>query len=207
MFIDLANTDQSWQDVYKIIVSFVNPRPIALVSSISPDGVRNLAPFSFYNMVSANPPIMMVCPSRTRDHGKKDTQVNIEATGEFVVATVTRSIADAMNDSSAPYAPEVDEFEKCALTPTPASIVKPSLVAESPVNCECKLDRIIEFGDEPGAGAVIFGRLVAIHAKDEFIADDGALDPEKLQTIGRLGRNSYATTADRFDLPRPQLRI
>ena len=68
MYIDLANTDQSWQDVYKIIVSFVNPRPIALVSSISPDGVRNLAPFSFYNMVSANPPIMMVCPSRTRDH-------------------------------------------------------------------------------------------------------------------------------------------
>ena len=129
--------------------------------------------------------------------------------GVAVVNTPESSIkiADAMNDSSAPYAPEVDEFEKCALTPTPASIVKPSLVAESPVNCECKLDRIIEFGDEPGAGAVIFGRLVAIHAKDEFIADDGALDPEKLQTIGRLGRNSYATTADRFDLPRPQLRI
>lgn len=207
MYIDLGNTEKSWQDIYKLIVTFVNPRPIALVSSISADGVRNLAPFSFYNFVSANPPMLMVCPSRKRDRSKKDTLVNIEATGEFVVATVTHSIATAMNDSSAPYAPEVDEFEKCDLTPTPASIVKPPLVTESPVNCECKLDRIIEFGDEPGAGAVIFGRVVAIHARDEFIADDGAIDPEKLQTVGRLGRNSYATTTNRFDLPRPQIKI
>jgi flavin reductase (DIM6/NTAB) family NADH-FMN oxidoreductase RutF len=207
MFIDLGDTEKSWQDIYQLIVTFVNPRPIALVSSLSPSGIRNLAPFSFYNMVSANPPVMMVCPSRKRDCGKKDTLANIEATGEFVVATVTRSIVDAMNDSSAPYAPDVDEFEMCDLTPAPARIVKPPLVAESPVNCECVLDRIIEFGDEPGAGAVIFGRLVAIHAKDEFIADDGALDPEKLQTVGRLGRNSYTATTDRFDLPRAQIRI
>lgn len=207
MFIDLGNTEKTWQDLYRLVGTFVNPRPIALVSSISSDGVRNLAPFSFFNMVSANPPVMMVCPSRKRDNTKKDTLVNIEATGEFVVATVTMPMASAMNDSSAAHPPGVDEFDVCDFTPAEARIVQPALVTESPVNCECKLDRIIEFGQEPGAGAVIFGRIVAIHVQDDCLADDGLCDPAKLQTIGRLGRNSYATTTDRFDLPRAKTPV
>lgn len=207
MFIDVANSGDSWRDVYRLAISFVTPRPIALVSTKSPDGVRNLAPFSFFNMVSANPPVLIVCPSRDRNKGKKDTLVNIEATRQFVVATVTRALADKMNLCSAPYAPDVDEFEKSGLTPAPASQVRPDLVAESPVNCECELDRIVDYGDQTGAGAVIFGRIVAVHVDDDYLADDGLLDPEKLQTIGRMGRLTYCATTKRFDLPRPAAPI
>jgi flavin reductase (DIM6/NTAB) family NADH-FMN oxidoreductase RutF len=168
--------------------------------------VRNLAPFSFYNMVSANPPVCIVCPSRKRDGGKKDTLANIEATGEFVVATVTAGMAEKQNQASAPYPPGVDEFVAAGFSARRAHRVRPALVAESPVNCECVLDRIIDFGAQPGAGAVIFGRVVAIHVDEEFLAPDGLCDPAKLQTIGRLGRDSYARTTDRFDLPRANVQ-
>lgn len=202
MFLDLACTDRSWQDVYRLIITFVNPRPIALVSSVAADGVRNLAPFSFYNMVSANPPICIVCPSRKRGGEKKDTLGNIEATGEFVVAAVTADMAAKQNQASAPYPPEVDEFTAAGFTPAPATRVRPALVAESPVNCEYALERIVDFGAQAGAGAVIFGRLLAIHVQDGYLTADGLLDPEKLQTIGRMGGETYCRTTDRFDLPR-----
>jgi flavin reductase (DIM6/NTAB) family NADH-FMN oxidoreductase RutF len=206
VYIDIEHGDKTWQQVYQLATTYVNPRPIAFISSLSANGVRNLAPFSFFNMVSANPPIMMVCPSRTRDGGKKDTQVNIEATGEFVVAIVTEAMVDAMNQASAPYPPEVDEFVMAGFTPGPARIVRPPLVLESPVNTECVLDRIVEYGDQAGAGAVIFGRMVAIHVNDAYLADDGLLDPEKLRTVGRLGRGSYSKTTDRFDLSRATVK-
>lgn len=205
MLIDLADTSRSWQDIYRLCITFVNPRPIAFVSTLSADGVRNLAPFSFFNMVCANPPVLIFCPSRTRDGGKKDTLVNVEATREFVVATVTDAMAQAMHQTSAPYPPEVDEFAAAGFTPTPARRVQPALVGESPVNCECTLERIIDYGDHPGATAVVFGRIVAIHVADDFLAADGLLDPEKLQTIGRMGRNAYARTTDRFDLAPPRI--
>jgi len=207
VFIDLANTDKSWQDVYRLAISFVNPRPIALVSSISSDGVPNLAPFSFFNMVSANPPVLVVCPSRHRDSRKKDTLANIEATREFVVATVTQDIAERMNQASAAYPPDVDEFEAAGFSPQTSRTVKPPLVADSPVNCECKLDRIVDYGPQPGAGAVIFGRIIAIHVDDAILADDGLADPARLQTIGRMGRLTYTRTTDLFDLPRPKPKL
>lgn len=207
MLVDTQHEDWNWRDTYRLAVSFINPRPIALVSSISPDGVRNLAPFSFYNMVSANPPVVVVCPSRQRDNRKKDTLVNIEATRQFVVAVVTRSLADKMNRCSAPYPPDVDEFVRAGFTPRPATKVKPALVGDSPVNCECELDQIVDYGDQPGAGAVIFGRIVAIHVDDAYLADDGMLDPLRLDTIGRMGRLTYCATTDRFDLPRPDSPI
>jgi flavin reductase (DIM6/NTAB) family NADH-FMN oxidoreductase RutF len=126
MLIDLSQPERSWQDVYRLCVTFVTPRPIALVSTVSADGARNLAPFSFFNMVSANPPVMMVCPARTRDGAQEDTLVNIEATGEFVVATVTADLAEPMNRASAPYPPDVDEFVKAGLTALPAQrVVRP----------------------------------------------------------------------------------
>jgi len=207
MIVNLTEKDESWRDVYRLATSFINPRPIAMVSTKSADGTRNLAPFSFFNMVSANPPVLIICPSRDRNQRKKDTLVNIESTGQFVVATVTRSLADRMNQCSAPFPPNVDEFEQSGLTPTPASLVAPDLVAESPVNCECQLDRIIDYGDQTGAGSVIFGRIIAIHVDDAYLAEDGLLDPEKLQTIGRMGRLTYCTTSERFDLPRPRAPI
>ncbi|MCB9850856.1 MAG: flavin reductase family protein [Phycisphaerales bacterium] len=206
MYIDIAQPDRGWQDIYRLCITFVNPRPIGFISTISADGVRNLAPFSFFNMVNANPPVVIFCAGRTRDGGKKDSLVNVEDTREFVVAVVTAPMAEAMNQSSASYPPDVDEFSAAGFTPKPATIVQPALVAESPVNCECVLDRIVDYGDHPGASAVVFGRIVTIHVNDEYLADDGLLDPEKLQTIGRMGRGTYARTTDRFDLPRPEIK-
>jgi len=205
MYIEIAKTQTSWQDIYRLGLTFVNPRPIGFISTVSAAGMRNLAPFSFFNMVCANPPVLMFCPGRNRDGGKKDTLINVEATGEFVAAVVTHAMADAMNQTSAAYSPDVDEFAVAGFTPRAARIVKPALVGESPVNCECRLERILEFGEGPGASAAVFGRIVAIHIEDEYLASDGLLDPEKLQTIGRMGRQTYARTTDRFDLPRPTI--
>lgn len=204
MYLDVNNTDMSWQDVYRLAVTFVNPRPIAFVSSLSRDGVPNLAPFSFYNMVSANPPVVMICPSRKRDGSEKDTLRNIEATGEFVVATVTEQMTEGMNQASAPYPPGVDEFLVSGFTASPSKIVKPPHVLESPVNCECVLDQIINFGHQPGAGSAIFGRIVAMDVDDAYLADDGLPDPDKLKLIGRMGRLTYVRTTDHFDLPRAE---
>ena len=205
MLIDVQDTPKSWQEIYRLAISFINPRPIALVSTVSADGIQNVAPFSFFNMVSANPPVLMICPSRRRNGSRKDTQVNIEATGHFVVASATADIVEKLHQASANYPPQVSEFEAVGLTPAPASKIAAPLVADSPVNCECKLDRIIEYGDQVGAGAVIFGRIVAIHVRDDVLADDGLVDPEKLRTVGRMGRLTYSHTTQRFDLPAPQI--
>jgi flavin reductase (DIM6/NTAB) family NADH-FMN oxidoreductase RutF len=203
MYLDTRDCEPAWPDVYKLAITFIQPRPIAFLSTISADGVRNLAPFSFYNMVSAKPPVVVVSPSFFRDGRPKDSLANIEAVEEFVVATVTGEIVERMNQCSYEYPPDVDEFERCGLTPQASSLVTPALVAESPVNIECTLLEIKRFGDGPGAGNVTFGRVLAIHVDDAVLADDGLVDPGKLNAIGRMGRSTYCRTTDRFDLPRP----
>ncbi len=205
MYIDLTTDQVPWQKLYKLGITMVTPRPIAFVSTVSSTGIGNLAPFSFFTMVCANPPILMFCPARTRDADRKDTHVNIEATREFVVAIVTAEMAERMNQTSAPYPPEINEFDEVHFTQQPAAKVRPALVAESPVNCECVLENMIEFSDGPGGGTAVFGKIVAIHIKDDYLANDGYLDPAKLQTIGRMGRTTYCHTTDRFDLARPTL--
>jgi flavin reductase (DIM6/NTAB) family NADH-FMN oxidoreductase RutF len=203
MFLDTRQYGTTWRDIYRMAISFVQPRPIALVSTLSADAVRNLAPFSFYNMVSANPPVVMFCPSFRRDGSGKDSLHNIEAIGEFVVATVTESIVSAMNQCSFDHPPNVDEFAVSGLTPEPARFVRPALVGESPVNIECTLVDIKRFGKQPGAGSVIFGQIVAMHVDDRLLASDGAVDAAKLKAIGRMGRFTYCRTRDTFDVPRP----
>jgi flavin reductase (DIM6/NTAB) family NADH-FMN oxidoreductase RutF len=203
MFLDARNHESDWREIYKLAVSFVQPRPIALVSTVSAEDVRNLAPFSFYNMVSANPPVVMFAPSYRRDGTGKDSLANAEAVGEFVVATVTEGLADRMNRCAFDYPPDVDEFVASGLTPQKARFVKPALVAESPVNIECELVEIKRFGESPGAGSVVFGRILAIHVNDDVLAADGMADPAKLRAIGRMGRETYSKTTDIFDLPRP----
>lgn len=203
MFMDCIEDGFAWRELYPLAISIVLPRPIAWVSSLSADGVRNLAPFSFYNMVSANPPVVMFCPSVKRDGSEKDSLRNVSATGEFVVATATEALAEKMNRCSAEVGPEVDEFEWAGLTPAPARFVRPALVAESPVNLECRLLEIKRFGDQPGAGCLVFGRIVAVHVDDAVLAQDGLVDPRKLKAVGRMGRLTYTRTTDTFDLPRP----
>ncbi len=204
MFIDTRDYPSNWQEIYKLATTFIQPRPIALVSTLSADGLPNLAPFSFYNMVSANPPVVMFAPSLRRNGSGKDSLNNAEATGEFVIATVNEAIVEHMNRCAFDYPPGVDEFAKSGLTPRPAKLVKPSLVKEAPVNIECRLVEIKRFGDQPGAGSVVFGRIIAVHVDDAVLADDRLVDPAKLRSVGRMGRSTYAKTTDSFDLPRPQ---
>ncbi len=201
MYIDLAETDHSWRAMHRLYLSFVQPRPIAFVSTVSADGTANLAPFSFYNMISANPPVVVFCPAINRRGRKKDTLSNIEATGEFVIATVTEAIAEQMNICSTEFAAEISEFEESGLTPLPAKKVKAFVVRESPVNIECRLRQVVSLGDGPGGGQAVFGDVVAVHV-DEAVLTEGDLtcDPARLKAVGRMGGSAYARTTDRFSL-------
>ena len=201
MTIDLSNTTHSWRAMHRLYVSFVQPRPIAFVSTVDAAGRPNLAPFSFYNMLSANPPVVVFSPALNR-HGKpKDTLVNIQATGEFVIATVTEPIAERMNICSTEFDPGVSEFARSGLTAIPASRVRPPLVKESPVNIECKLRQIVSLGDGPGAGQAVFGDVIAVHVDDAVLAaGDMVCDAAKLQAVGRMGGSEYSRTLDRFKL-------
>lgn len=201
MFIDLSKTEHSWRAMHRLYLSFVQPRPIAFASTISADGQANLAPFSFYNMLGANPPVVVFSPALNR-HGKpKDTLANILATGEFVIAAVTEPIAERMNVCSSEFEHGVSEFEKSGLTPLSASLVRPFLVKESPVNIECRLRQVVSLGDSPGAGQAVFGDVLAVHVDDAVLLEgDMVCDPTKLQAIGRMGGDLYARTLDHFSL-------
>lgn len=201
MFIDLAETEHSWRAMYRLYLTFVQPRPIALVSTLSAEGIANLAPFSCYTLISSNPPVVVFCPAIGRDGQPKDTLDNIRATGEFVIATVTDRIAEQMNICSTEFPAEVSEFEVSGLTPVKGRKVWPNLVAESPVNMECKLRHVVSIGEGPGGGQAVFGDVVAVHV-DEGVLVEGDLrcDPAKLQAVGRMGGSLYARTTDRFSL-------
>ncbi len=203
MYIDIAGGQADWREIYKLCIGFVNPRPIALVSTLSPDERPNLAPFSFYNMCSGNPPVVMFCPALRRDRSRKDTLQNVETRGEFVIATVSRGIVRQMVACGADLPYGASEFEFSGLTPRPASRVRPPLVGEAPVNIECVLRQIVYTGREPGSSAVVFGQIVALHLADELLDANGAVDPRKLTTVGRLGGAWYADASDPYELKIP----
>ena len=194
--------EQDQRNIYKLLIGSVVPRPIAFVSSLSVNGVPNLAPFSFFNAVCSKPPIVQFTTSVRGDGSNKDTHNNVKATGEFVVNIVSESIAVQMNAASEDVPPEIDEFVISGLTPVPSNIVKPPRVQESLINMECKLNQIVSFGDTPGAAKVIFGEVVLFHVADEII-DNFRIDPEKLLAIGRMGGHFYTRTRDRFEMIRP----
>jgi flavin reductase (DIM6/NTAB) family NADH-FMN oxidoreductase RutF len=185
------------------MVGAIVPRPIAFVSSLSADGVRNLAPFSFFTAISANPPVICFSPLvRGTDGSLKDTLRNIRETGEFVVNIVSESFAPQMNICSAEYPREVDEFLKSGLTPVASEIVKPPRVKESMVNMECTLVQIIEISAKPLGGSLVIGEVRRFHVQDE-VGDQFKIDPDRLRAIGRMGGATYARTTDRFDMERP----
>ena len=204
MIIDPANTPAS--DVYRAMIRSVVPRPIAWVSSVSADGTHNLAPFSFFMAISADPPTLAFAPGRrSRDGGKKDTLRNIEETGEFVVNVVGEDLAEEMNETATDYPDEVSEFVEAGLTPVPGDVVRAPRVAESPVNFECRKYDIIPVGpDGTGGAALVIGEVVRIHI-DERVLREGKIDPELLRPIGRLGGMEYTRTRDRFVMVRKKL--
>src|ERR1700722_16409473 len=200
---------ESVQNIYKLMIGSIVPRPIAFVSSQDARGVRNLAPFSFFTGVSADPPVILFCPTvRPEDPSRglaahKDTLLNVIATREFVVNVVSEEIAERMNLTSAQVPPDVDEFALAGLTPVPSDLVKPPRVAESPVQMECRLRQIIEVSDRPSGGSIVLGEVVRFHV-DDALVENFRIDPEKLAAIGRMGGTTYARTRDRFDLKRPE---
>ena len=199
----LELSELSTRELYGWMVGLITPRPIAWVSTLSPAGVANLAPYSFFNGVSANPPTIVFCPANRRDGTPKDTLVNIQLTGQFVVNLVTDSLAQTMNQTSAEYEPDVDEFEMSQADKAPSTRVKPPRVAASAASLECELHHAVQLGVGPGGGNLVVGRIVHIHLDDELVDDQGKLVPQRLQTIGRLGGSGYLRTTDRFEMFRP----
>ena len=193
-------------DIYKLMIGSIVPRPIALVSTLSAEGIPNLAPFSFFTGISSKPPLICFCPGpRATDGARKDTLRNISMTKEFVVNIVSEEIAEAMNLTSGEYPPEVDEFNVAGLTPTPSDVVKPPRVAESHVNMECRLYLSIEFSELPGGGNLVIGEVLRFHV-DDRIVEDFKIDPDKLRAIGRMGGpTGYTRTRDRFHMVRPKV--
>ncbi len=185
-------------NVYSLLNSIVVPRPIAWVSTLSPEGIANLAPHSYCMIVSASPPIIAFSSS-----GAKDTLHNVRATGEFVFNHVAEALAEVMNLSSADFPPDTSEFDWTGLTPVESVVVKAPRVGESPASLECRVRDIQEFGDEPSY--LIIGDVVHITVETSLLKE-GILDDTRSRPIGRLARTQYAYSRDFFEMPRPTFR-
>lgn len=203
MFYDTRRNDHGLQiSPFKALVV---PRPIAWVTSLSPNGVINLAPFSYFNAMSEDP--MMICfgPGGSKaDRPMKDTRANIEATGEFVVNLATWDLREQMNATSAKLPAEIDEMKQAGLTPAPSQLVKPPRVAESPVHLECRYWKTIELptNDPREPNASIFGEVIGIHIRDDLIVN-GRVDITLAKPIARLGYSEYAVVEKTFAMRRP----
>ena len=193
------------REVYKLLIGSVVPRPIAWVSSISLEGQLNLAPFSYFNIACANPPTLLFCPNRRADGSKKDTLLNIEATGEYVIHIVDEAHVAAMNQSSAEFPRGVNEFEAAGLLAAPSLEVRPARVAEAPIAFECRLFQVVPVSDGPQGGEVVIGRVLLLHVRDD-VRPDTYIDLDALRPVARLAGNGYARVTDTFDLPRPVYR-
>mgnify|MGYP001443950936 FL=1 len=194
---------QSFSENYKLMIGSIVPRPIALVSTVSSNGLKNLAPFSYFNGVCSNPPTIMFAPGRRGYDGlTKDTLNNIRETEDFTVSIISEKIGKQMVACATDYPPDVDEFEISGLTPLPSEKVKAPRVAESKVSFECKLNQIVEIGDgSPGAGFLIIGTIVIFHVDDD-VYRDGKIDIKTLKPLGRLAGNSYTRISEIFDIVR-----
>jgi flavin reductase (DIM6/NTAB) family NADH-FMN oxidoreductase RutF len=198
--------EDNYSNIYKLMTGVIVPRPIAFVSTVSAAGVHNLAPFSFFTGISANPPVICFSPMiRGSDGTRKDTLNNIEAMREFVVNVVSEDFAQQMNVCSPEYGPDVDEFVESRLTPVPSDLVKPPRVAESRVSMECKLLQVVHVSPKPLGGSIVLGEVLRFHVRDELF-DNFKIDPDKLQAIGRMGGPFYARTTDRFCMERPSVK-
>jgi flavin reductase (DIM6/NTAB) family NADH-FMN oxidoreductase RutF len=192
----------SARDAYAWMVSAITPRPIAWVSTVNAAGQTNLAPFSFFQGVCANPPTLLFTGANDRTGKKKDTILNIEAVPEFTVSVVPYALAGPMNACAAPLPHGESEFDRFQIASAPSVVVRPPRVAASPVAFECRLDRIVHVGEGPLAANVVFGRIVRMHV-DEAVLTQGAIDPAKLDLVARLGGDLYSRTGDIFSLTRP----
>lgn len=181
------------RDLHSVLLSTIAPRPIALASTVDAEGKVNLSPFSFFNVFSANPPILIFSPARrVRDNSTKDTLDNVLETMEVCINVVNSAIVQQVSLSSTEYEKGVNEFVKSGLHETPSLKIKPPRVKESPVSMECKVTEVKSLGDEGGAGNLVIAEVVLIHIDDSVYNADGKIDPVKLDPIARMGDNWYS---------------
>ncbi len=192
---------KTFEGFNRVLTGVIVPRPIAFVSSVSTDGIVNLAPFSFFNAMAYDPATIVLGISRSAGWKEKDTLANIEATGEFVVNVVVDDIAKAMNSTAAEFPADVDEFEVGGLTAAPSELVRAPRVAESPVNMECRLNQVVAVGDGT-KHAIVIGEIVLMHIRDDII-NGHRINHQRLKPVGRLAGNMYCNTHDVYEMVRP----
>ncbi|HEY0091499.1 MAG TPA: flavin reductase family protein [Flavobacterium sp.] len=203
--LSLEPKDLSPAKLQGYLQSAVAPRPIAFASTIDKNGKPNLSPFSFFNVFSSNPPILIFSPARrVRDNTVKHTLLNVEATKQVVINIVNYDIVQQASLSSTEYPEGVNEFLKSGLTMVPSDIVKPYRVAESPVQFECKVNEIIALGENGGAGNLVICEVVKIHIDEKILDENGIIDQYKIDLVSRLGGNWYSrSNLGLFEVPKP----
>lgn len=192
--------------LHHYLLGAVGPRPIAFASTVDADGNDNLAPFSFFNVFSANPPIMIFSPARSgRTNETKDTYNNVKVIPEVVINVVNYDIVQQMSLASSPFAPGVSEFEKAGFTALASETIRPKRVAESPVQFECKVIEVKELGDQGGAGNLIFCEVTKIHINEAVLDENGSIDQHKIDLVSRMGGNWYcrADQNSMFEIMKP----
>lgn len=182
--------------IYGLLGNTIVPRPIALVSSCSPDGTNNLSPFSFFTVASANPPVLMISVSNPLGKPTKDTLANATSTGALVINLVDEDILDQSHLSSGPYPSDVDEFAVSGLTAVQSTLGVAPRVVEAKVSFECSLLQVVRFGDDVGAGNVVFCRPLVVHLADDLVGDGVSVDPIRLRPVSRLGDAYYARVTE-----------
>lgn len=202
--IEINPADLQRRDVYKLMTGSIVPRPIAWVSTLSQDGQRNIAPFSYFSAVSAAPPLLLFCPgTRSTDGGQKDTYQNVRDTGEFVVNIVNEETVQAMNITAVEAAPTVDEFELAGLTSLPSKTIHAPRVAQAPIHFECKVHDIVNAGD----GHIVIGLITYMHFSEAVYQEGHYIDTQALRPVARLAGGNYAHITDIFKLDRPPSQI
>jgi len=186
-------------DGYKLATGLIVPRPIGWIGTLSADGTPNLAPYSFFNVVSGLPPTFVFAPGRS---ARRDTLANVREVGEFTINVVTIEVAEAMNASAASVEADVDEFELAGVTAVPSSTVRPPMVGECKANIECVVTQIVDIGHADFGNALVIGEAVEIHVA-EHLLDGTRVDQAELHAIGRHAGNSYSHANDLFDITRP----
>jgi len=188
------------------LLGAIGPRPIAFASTIDEDGNSNLAPFSFFNVFSANPPILIFSPARSgRTNQTKDTYNNVKKVKEVVINVVNYDMVHQMSLASSPFAPEVDEFEKAGFTKIASETIRPSRVAEAPVQFECVVNEVKELGQDGGAGNLVICEVKMIHIDEAVLGDDGKIDQKKIDLVSRMGGNWYCRADEHsmFEIQKP----
>ena len=204
--ITLDPSELAVPEIHRYLLGAVGPRPIAFAATVDKRGNHNLAPFSFFNVFSANPPIMIFSPARSgRTNTTKDTYNNVKEVPEVVINVVTHKMVHQMSLASSPFEPQVDEFKKAGFTALDSELIKPRRVGESPVQFECRVNDVVELGELGGAGNLVICEVVKIHINEAILDENQMIDQKKIDLVSRMGGNWYCRADENsmFEINKP----